>query len=31
MAHVLKLMGRRVGMTSTDGIVVDGGSSRRAT
>jgi cyanophycin synthetase len=24
IAHVLKLMGRRVGMTSTDGIVVDG-------
>jgi cyanophycin synthetase len=24
MAHILKLMGRRVGMTSTDGIVVDG-------
>jgi cyanophycin synthetase len=24
VAHVLKLMGRRVGMTSTDGIVVDG-------
>jgi cyanophycin synthetase len=24
IAHVLKLMGRRVGMTSTDGIVIDG-------
>jgi cyanophycin synthetase len=24
VSHVLKLMGRRVGMTSTDGIVVDG-------
>jgi cyanophycin synthetase len=24
ISHVLKLMGRRVGMTSTDGIVVDG-------
>ena len=24
IAHILKLMGRRVGMTSTDGIVVDG-------
>jgi cyanophycin synthetase len=24
MAHILKLMGRRVGMTSTDGIVIDG-------
>ena len=24
MAHILKLMGKRVGMTSTDGIVVDG-------
>jgi cyanophycin synthetase len=24
VAHILKLMGRRVGMTSTDGIVVDG-------
>jgi cyanophycin synthetase len=24
MSHILKLMGRRVGMTSTDGIVVDG-------
>ena len=24
LAHIMKLMGRRVGMTSTDGIVVDG-------
>ncbi|HKG55991.1 MAG TPA: cyanophycin synthetase, partial [Candidatus Limnocylindrales bacterium] len=24
LSHILKLMGRRVGMTSTDGIVVDG-------
>ena len=24
LAHILKLMGRRVGMTSTDGIVIDG-------
>jgi cyanophycin synthetase len=24
IAHILKLMGRRVGMTSTDGIVIDG-------
>ena len=24
IAHILKLMGRRVGLTSTDGIVVDG-------
>ena len=24
VAHILKLMGRRVGMTSTDGIVIDG-------
>ena len=29
MAHILKLMGRRVGMTSTDGIVVDGRMIRR--
>jgi cyanophycin synthetase len=29
IAHVLKLMGRRVGMTSTDGIVVDGRMIRR--
>jgi cyanophycin synthetase len=29
IAHVLKLMGRRVGMTSTDGIVVDGRTIRR--
>jgi cyanophycin synthetase len=28
IAHVLKLMGRRVGMTSTDGIVVDGRTIR---
>ncbi|HEY0442658.1 MAG TPA: cyanophycin synthetase, partial [Candidatus Limnocylindrales bacterium] len=24
LAHIMKLMGRRVGMTSTDGIVIDG-------
>src|SRR5207253_9411533 len=24
LSHILKLMGRRIGMTSTDGIVVDG-------
>ncbi|MBA2373077.1 MAG: cyanophycin synthetase, partial [Chloroflexi bacterium] len=24
IAHILKLMGRRIGMTSTDGIVIDG-------
>jgi cyanophycin synthetase len=24
VAHILKLMGRRIGMTSTDGIVIDG-------
>ena len=24
IAHILKLMGRRVGMTTTDGIVIDG-------
>jgi cyanophycin synthetase len=29
ISHVLKLMGRRVGMTSTDGIVVDGRIIRR--
>jgi cyanophycin synthetase len=29
IAHVLKLMGRRVGMTSTDGIVVDGRMIKR--
>src|ERR687887_2312468 len=29
IAHILKLMGRRVGMTSTDGIVVDGRMIRR--
>jgi cyanophycin synthetase len=29
IAHILKLMGRRVGMTSTDGIVVDGRTIRR--
>ncbi|HJW21943.1 MAG TPA: cyanophycin synthetase [Candidatus Limnocylindrales bacterium] len=29
ISHVLKLMGRRVGMTSTDGIVVDGRLIRR--
>jgi cyanophycin synthetase len=29
VAHILKLMGRRVGMTSTDGIVVDGRLMKR--
>jgi len=29
IGHVMKLMGRRVGMTSTDGIVVDGRTIRR--
>ncbi len=29
IAHILKLMGRRVGLTSTDGIVVDGRMIRR--
>jgi cyanophycin synthetase len=29
IAHILKLMGRRIGMTSTDGIVVDGRMIRR--
>src|SRR4029079_5705094 len=29
IAHVRKLMGRRVGMTSTDGIVVDGRLTRK--
>ncbi len=29
IAHVLKLMGRRVGMTSTDGIVIDGRMIRK--
>ena len=29
LAHILKLMGRRVGMTSTDGIVVDGRLMKR--
>jgi cyanophycin synthetase len=29
IAHILKFMGRRVGMTSTDGIVVDGRTIRR--
>ena len=29
IAHVLKLMGRRVGMTSTDGIVIDGRLMKR--
>ena len=29
MAHILKLMGRRVGMTSTDGIVIDGRLMKR--
>ncbi|MBI2777233.1 MAG: cyanophycin synthetase [Chloroflexi bacterium] len=29
IAHILKLMGRRIGMTSTDGIVVDGRMIKR--
>ena len=29
IAHVLKLMGRRVGMTTTDGIVIDGRMIRK--
>ena len=29
IAHVLKLMGKRVGMTSTDGIVIDGRLMKR--
>ena len=29
ISHILKLMGRRVGMTSTDGIVVDGRMIKR--
>ena len=29
IAHILKLMGRRVGMTSTDGIVIDGRLMKR--
>ena len=29
LAHIMKLMGRRVGMTSTDGIVVDGRLMKR--
>ena len=29
VAHILKLMGRRVGMTSTDGIVIDGRLMKR--
>ncbi len=29
IAHILKLMGRRVGLTSTDGIVVDGRMIKR--
>jgi cyanophycin synthetase len=29
LAHILKLMGRRVGMTSTDGIVIDGRLMKR--
>jgi cyanophycin synthetase len=29
IAHILKLMGKRVGMTSTDGIVVDGRLMKR--
>jgi cyanophycin synthetase len=29
IAHILKLMGRRVGMTTTDGIVIDGRLIRR--
>ena len=31
IGHILKLMGRRVGMTTTDGIVVDGRLIRKAT
>ena len=31
IGHILKLMGRRVGMTTTDGIVIDGRLSGRAT
>ncbi len=31
IAHILKLMGKRVGMTSTDGIVIAVGSSSAAT
>ena len=29
IAHIFKLMGRRVGMTSTDGIVIDGRLTKR--
>jgi cyanophycin synthetase len=29
LAHILKLMGRRVGLTSTDGIVIDGRLMKR--
>ena len=29
IAHILKLMGRRVGMTTTDGIVIDGRLMKR--
>jgi cyanophycin synthetase len=29
ISHILKLMGRRVGMTSTDGIVIDGRLTKR--
>jgi len=29
VAHILKMMGRRVGMTSTDGIVIDGRIMKR--
>ena len=29
LAHILKLMGKRVGMTSTDGIVIDGRLMKR--
>ncbi|MBX3029485.1 MAG: cyanophycin synthetase [Chloroflexi bacterium] len=29
IAHILKLMGRRVGMTTTDGIVIDGRLTRK--
>ena len=29
MTHILKLMGRRVGLTSTDGIVIDGRMMKR--
>ena len=31
IAHILKLAGQRVGLTTTDGIHIDGRRSRRAT